>query len=320
MLSISHALFFGTFDAVVLMASVLILFPADNRDLAGLAMRHFTWTIERFRAISHANRLARAAMGVLRAIEARLHSALGRVGLGTPRHDHGGNSSDIVMGKRTVAAVLPYIASPPRRSPAPAATGSSNQANSHDEDHLTPASPAKCPTGKTPPGLSSFFPNSTLAGHGDAATIFPHSSDTTPSSVGAGMIAAIDTNTASMMPGFHVSIEPTEGNYKESVGSGPVQFPREDFDWASLQPIYAVSDLLYNDLVGSSLGEAGNNNTMRFRGDGSSNTLDGWTGPTIGRRTRWTVDIGSCSSSSSNGNSHGSSLTAILAITACGVY
>ncbi|EEY19253.1 conserved hypothetical protein [Verticillium alfalfae VaMs.102] len=61
-------LFFGSFDAVVLMASIYILFPKENVELASTAMQQFHWTQERFEAIADRNRLANSARGVLQAI------------------------------------------------------------------------------------------------------------------------------------------------------------------------------------------------------------------------------------------------------------
>ncbi|KAG7107800.1 Oleate activated transcription factor 3 like protein [Verticillium longisporum] len=61
-------LFFGSFDAVVLMASIYILFPKENIELASTALQQFQWTQERFEAIADRNRLANSARGVLQAI------------------------------------------------------------------------------------------------------------------------------------------------------------------------------------------------------------------------------------------------------------
>ncbi|KAM0330498.1 hypothetical protein ACHAQA_003443 [Verticillium albo-atrum] len=61
-------LFFGSFDAVVLMASIYILFPRENVAMASTAMQEFQWTMERFEVIADRNRLANSARGVLQAI------------------------------------------------------------------------------------------------------------------------------------------------------------------------------------------------------------------------------------------------------------
>ncbi|KAI3555379.1 fungal specific transcription factor domain-containing protein [Colletotrichum abscissum] len=73
----NFSLFFGSFDAVVLMASIYILFPKENLDMAGSAMQHFHWTTERFEAMQERNPLAKAAKGVLQAIFNKFKKAVG---------------------------------------------------------------------------------------------------------------------------------------------------------------------------------------------------------------------------------------------------
>ncbi|KAF7558346.1 hypothetical protein G7046_g5809 [Stylonectria norvegica] len=69
-------LFFGSFDAIVLIASVYILFPHEHAELTGSVHQHFQWTIDRFSAIQHRNPLAKSAQGVLRAIVARFKKSV----------------------------------------------------------------------------------------------------------------------------------------------------------------------------------------------------------------------------------------------------
>ncbi|KAE9575870.1 hypothetical protein CGMCC3_g8108 [Colletotrichum fructicola] len=73
----NFSLFFGSFDAVVLMATIYILFPKENLDMAGSAMQHFHWTTERFEAMQERNPLAKAAKGVLQAIFVKFKKAVG---------------------------------------------------------------------------------------------------------------------------------------------------------------------------------------------------------------------------------------------------
>lgn len=72
-----YSLFFGTFDGIVLMASIYLLFPNEQPELISTAMQHLQWGIERFEAMSERNALARAALGVLRAIRVRLGKVFG---------------------------------------------------------------------------------------------------------------------------------------------------------------------------------------------------------------------------------------------------
>ncbi|KAF5006106.1 hypothetical protein FDECE_7478 [Fusarium decemcellulare] len=69
-------LFFGSFDAIVLIASVYILFPHEYAELTSKISEHFQWTIERFSAMQERNPLAKSAQGVLRAIVARFKKAV----------------------------------------------------------------------------------------------------------------------------------------------------------------------------------------------------------------------------------------------------
>jgi len=71
------SLFFGTFDAIVLMSAIYILFPKENPSLLQNAMQHFQWSVERFETMSERNSLAKAAVSVLRAIYIRLKKSLG---------------------------------------------------------------------------------------------------------------------------------------------------------------------------------------------------------------------------------------------------
>ncbi|KAF9770377.1 hypothetical protein IL306_012110 [Fusarium sp. DS 682] len=69
-------LFFASFDAIVLLASVYILFPREHTEYTDKTIEHFQWTIERFSAIRERNPLAKSAQGVLRAIVARFRRAM----------------------------------------------------------------------------------------------------------------------------------------------------------------------------------------------------------------------------------------------------
>ncbi|KAI1495598.1 Orotidine 5'-phosphate decarboxylase [Biscogniauxia marginata] len=59
----TFALFFGTFDAIVMIASIYILFPREHPELLSKTRQHFQWAVERFEKIAERNRLAHAALG-----------------------------------------------------------------------------------------------------------------------------------------------------------------------------------------------------------------------------------------------------------------
>ncbi|KAJ4306692.1 hypothetical protein N0V88_000056 [Collariella sp. IMI 366227] len=72
----TFCLFFGTFDAIVLMASIYILFPKEHPELLSSALQHFQWAVERFHAMAGRNSLAKSAIGVLGALSLRLKKSL----------------------------------------------------------------------------------------------------------------------------------------------------------------------------------------------------------------------------------------------------
>lgn len=72
----NYLLFFGSFDAIVLIASVYIMFPHEQTELTDSISEHFQWTVERFIAMQDRNPLAKSAQGVLRAIIARFKKVL----------------------------------------------------------------------------------------------------------------------------------------------------------------------------------------------------------------------------------------------------
>ncbi|KAI1412386.1 hypothetical protein F5Y13DRAFT_163483 [Hypoxylon sp. FL1857] len=73
----TFTLFFGTFDAVIMIASIYILFPREHAELLPTVRQHFEWAIERFETMAIRNRLAKAALGVLHAIYIRFKKAVG---------------------------------------------------------------------------------------------------------------------------------------------------------------------------------------------------------------------------------------------------
>lgn len=72
----SFFLFFGTFDAIVLIASIYTFFPTEHLDKAAQAMQHFQWSTERFEAMSGQSALAKAAAVTLRTFSTRLKQTL----------------------------------------------------------------------------------------------------------------------------------------------------------------------------------------------------------------------------------------------------
>ncbi|KAJ3555855.1 hypothetical protein NPX13_g10268 [Xylaria arbuscula] len=57
----TYSLFFGTFDAVVMVASIYILFPKEHLEMLDQARQHFQWAVDRFEKMAERNHLARSA-------------------------------------------------------------------------------------------------------------------------------------------------------------------------------------------------------------------------------------------------------------------
>jgi hypothetical protein len=77
-----------TFDAIILIAAIYILYPFENRDDLDDSLQHFEWAMERFHVMGDRNAMAKAALGVLKAIYVRLKKAL----LSTPGSASAGES------------------------------------------------------------------------------------------------------------------------------------------------------------------------------------------------------------------------------------
>ncbi|KAI1476603.1 hypothetical protein K445DRAFT_317114 [Daldinia sp. EC12] len=93
----TFTLFFGTFDAVIMIASIYILFPKEHQGMLPGARQHFEWAIERFEKMATRNRLAQAALSVLRAIYIRFKKAVG-FGLSVKTTSEAGGSSTSISG------------------------------------------------------------------------------------------------------------------------------------------------------------------------------------------------------------------------------
>lgn len=89
----TFTLFFGTFDAIIMIASIYILFPKEHPELLSKVRQHFEWAIERFETMATRNRLAQAALGVLHAIYIRFKKSVGGGFLVKAPSDVGGSGT-----------------------------------------------------------------------------------------------------------------------------------------------------------------------------------------------------------------------------------
>ncbi|KAL2020765.1 hypothetical protein VTK56DRAFT_7963 [Thermocarpiscus australiensis] len=265
----TFSLFFGTFDAIVLMASIYILFPKEHPDLVQDALKHFQWAVERFKAMSSRNALAKAALGVLHAIYVRLKRSLGIAGQ-TAR------AVPAPSGPRSASASEP---SPPSAAPASGSTPSSNGRSApwDTPGTRTSTSTSTCVTalsaagdGFSPPQQQTRTPTQTSPSQEE------HVSNNSNCN-GDDTCCAADDPFASVQPLFSSNSTPnneattttsnpysntttTPGSTNNNNNSSSSSSNGFDFtsmygtvDWASLQPIYATCDLVYHDLVGKTL-------------------------------------------------------------------
>lgn len=69
-------LIFSTFDAVVLVAAIYIMYPRENTQHLDDTVLHIEWALQRFERMSKYNRSAKSGLGVLQALQMRLKKAL----------------------------------------------------------------------------------------------------------------------------------------------------------------------------------------------------------------------------------------------------
>jgi hypothetical protein len=192
----SFSLFFGTFDAVILISSIYILFPKEHPELVQSALQHFRWAFERFSAMSDRNALAKSALGILQAVYVRLKKSLG----------------------------ITCLAEKAMLTCHPSALGT--------------AAPS-------PFSFSFSFPETNVSSHTgtEAGSPQPFTNTITVPTSDGNMVANHTLNGAatSSPTGLFLGTADTS-NFDWNLPN--------DFNWASLQPIYATGDLLYNDLSG----------------------------------------------------------------------
>lgn len=225
------SLFFGTFDAIVLMASIYILFPREHPELVQSALQHFQWAVERFQAMSGRNSLTKAALGVLHAVYLRLKKSLGVTGQTAQWMLTSGGSSSTSPASGTASGSS--MAASLWNSPSTTTT-SFNPSPSMDPKATTLCS-ATLPT----PGGDDF-----------PAPRHPQMDDT-PHRTNPAPDFNFNFN-------FNLDPElfPADHNATATAAAGGSTTaldwnPPSNIDWCSLQPIYATSDLVYHDLVGT---------------------------------------------------------------------
>lgn len=243
------------------MASIFILFPKDNSEYVLVALQHFQWAVERFEAMSERNLLAAAARRVLQAIHYRLEKALN---VRAPLRILSKNKSSTTETSGIFAANSELQQSQKNGTTAPSVSSTTGESPSQLTNNTGPGSSSGSVSTR---GTSIFTTPGGESGEGGPST--------TGAFTAVGGAMPIDPG----LTGGDKSATMTTTN--TSDWSLP-----EDFDWSSIQPVYAMADVAYNDLMGLSSGGGGeeNNNSNKYSagggGEGGTASMPHWAGGT----------------------------------------
>ncbi|KAH7635711.1 hypothetical protein B0T09DRAFT_27174 [Sordaria sp. MPI-SDFR-AT-0083] len=267
----TFTLFFGTFDAVVLMGAVYILFSPIQREKGDERMtemveevvQQFKWAEERFEEMRERNPLARQARGVVRGVGERLGRALGEVSgelSGNGKGDGLISEGREGLVKTSVVAVTGRGKRPVRQELIKPVISTGNGLS---PVFSTSASVHQPGTGTVSRGMSSL----TTPG-------FPTPESTAPSSLAQGQFSSatsdLNTNTNTTITNIFDTSPFAFDNTSSipidlcldtaddvhwaaaSITPSSISLPSlpEDFNWTNISPIYATGDLVYNDLTG----------------------------------------------------------------------
>ncbi|KAH7321205.1 hypothetical protein B0I35DRAFT_209418 [Stachybotrys elegans] len=148
-------LFFGSFDAIVTITAIYMVYPREHPEYLSSALRNFHATVQRFSVMQDRNPLARSAQGVIKAIHATFTKAVG--GAPTPQmHKHddytGADSASAPSGRDS------------RESGYESASGSRAGTTADAAAQLPPVTPASqwLPALDDLTGLATLYPTSDL--------------------------------------------------------------------------------------------------------------------------------------------------------------
>jgi hypothetical protein len=207
------SLVINTFDAIVVIAAVYILHPYENREHLTDALQHFEWGMERFQTMSARNTMAKAALGVLKAIHVRLKKALGSTTYKFP------SVAPVPLQKTESTPSLTSETSPPAPTPESYTSySSSTQYTPHSS--ISNAAAVKTPHQLAQPPAISQYTQPTI-------------SNLTAPTPAAPSPPPWDINNNALNNPYHISLQ-------ASLPQG--------FDFSAMPPLQPMHDLLYNDL------------------------------------------------------------------------
>lgn len=209
----------STFDAVVLVAAIYIVYPNEHPDRLDDALQHFAWALERFETMSVRNTMARAALGVLQAIHVRLLRSLET----RDRNEHSTRAQpDRVL---PISSTIPIDASTNSSSfqGGKIIQGSSISGNSEY------------------PGITGGVPKNIKS-----AQDIVHSNSTPNVEIGFET-GHID---GTKISGSQANINPSNEDWGAYNNLLIPSFDGSNFDFSAMAPLQPIHDLLYNDLSG----------------------------------------------------------------------
>ncbi|KAI0484530.1 hypothetical protein GGR56DRAFT_614237 [Xylariaceae sp. FL0804] len=239
----TYGLFFGTFDAIVMLAAIYIVFPKEHPELLAETRQHFHWAVERFERMAERNHLARTALKLLYTLRRRFKDAVGGgcgdyCGAGAPAVS---DSALAAAGLHGAAAAGGGGAGKPRRSaldmqtPSSASEHSSNNNNNNNLGSISSVSALHAN------GQEATPQDSTGAGSSQGLTPAP-----APAAAGLG----IDNHHIHAQDAANgVGDSSSSSNSNSNSALLDWQFPI-DFDFSSIPPMYPMGDVAYNDLTG----------------------------------------------------------------------
>ncbi|KXJ89629.1 hypothetical protein Micbo1qcDRAFT_136574 [Microdochium bolleyi] len=222
------SLFYGTFDAVVMVASIFILFPREHPELFQQALQHFAWASERFEKMAVRNQLARSARSVLNALHARLKRI--------------GQAEDRIRGAEPAS-------SSHHHTPASAPGSSGLRVSSVPSGSYSSASRSAGLSGSTSGSPVIPTPGSSVS---TAGSVPLQIADSSSSSSGTEPQYDNSTSTSSK----NNARGPGEADFFTGIGTGTETTAitdwtlPADFDLGSIMPMYPIGDLAMNDLTG----------------------------------------------------------------------
>ncbi|CAK7222763.1 hypothetical protein SBRCBS47491_004971 [Sporothrix bragantina] len=271
----TFSLFFGTFDSLVLMAAIYILFPKEHPELLPEAIQHYRWSVQRFEIMMEHYSLARSALGVLHAIYLRLRKTLG---ISFLENDHG-LSGILGPGAAPVDDLTLSNIDPSLKGEGPILGASSKtedgQQNSGSTYQGTNGSASTSNNGLTPGRASS---RSAVSSAG--SDVFSNGKATPPTEQAVGTAGPSNVTQQQHSSEPIASTDLLDPQLAQQGFDGlPIQQDREqaiadsifpdNFDWSALPPICPTGDLAYNILLGVSDGSATTASTWGGAGGGS---------------------------------------------------